>query len=175
MDMRLLERFTELEAQRTRAVAAVATLPETDRALPMAGSAWSPAQVLAHCAMAEQDFVRRIAMAAETGTAGLRPTRSPLLPIALLAGRHPIAALPVPEGMVPAADVSLESAARNWELVRSDLRGWLESVEDPDRGVWMIHPILGPMSATQVLSVLEAHGCYHAKRHFDRLAARRGT
>lgn len=156
-----------------RALAAVAALPETDRSLPMAGSTWTPAQLLAHCAMAEQEFVRRMALCAETGTGGGKPTRSPIFPLALLLGRHPLVVLPVPSEMDPPADVSLEAAARNWEIVRSDLRGWLETVADPTGIAVMVHPILGPLSAQQVLAVLEAHGTYHAKRHVARLEAGR--
>jgi uncharacterized damage-inducible protein DinB len=78
MDLGLQEQFNRLEAQRQRAVSAAAALPETDRVLAMPGSAWSPAQVLTHCVMAEQEFLRRMASTAESGTGGLTPTRSPL-------------------------------------------------------------------------------------------------
>jgi hypothetical protein len=175
MDLGLQEQFNRLEAQRQRAVSAAAALPETDRVLAMPGSAWSPAQVLTHCVMAEQEFLRRMASTAESGTGGLTPTRSPLFGAALLLMRFPLVAVPAPESMIPAADASLESAARGWDLVRSDLRGWLESVDDPSRTVLCVHPIFGALSAKQVLTVMEAHGTYHAKRdvaRWERLAAR---
>jgi len=175
MDMRLQERFTVVEEQRARAIAAVAALPETVRSLAMSGSAWTPAQMLAHCAMAEQEMVRRIALTAESGTGGLHPTRSPLFPLALFILRHPFAALPAPAEMDPPSDISLEAAARNWELVRSDFRGWMETVDDPQRAVLLVHPILGPLSALQALALIEAHGAYHAKRHVARLESRRNA
>lgn len=174
MDFGLQEQFNRLETQRQRALAAAASLPETDRVLAMPGSAWSPAQVLTHLVMAEQEFLRRMASTAESGNGGLTPTRSPMLSIFLLLGRYPLFAVPAPDSMIPAADVSLESAARGWEIVRSDLRGWLESVDDPTRTVLCVHPIFGALSAKQALAVMEAHGAYHAKRDIARWERRVG-
>lgn len=174
MDLGLLELYQRLEAQRLRAVAAVASLPETDRALPAPGSAWSPAQVLAHCAMVEQEILRRMASTAETGTGGLRPTGSFAFRAALFLMRHPVVAVPAPESMSPPADASLEAGARSWERIRGDLQGWLESVDDPSGAVLCVHPMFGALSARQVLSLMEAHLTYHEKRHFGRWERRSG-
>jgi len=167
-----MQRFGELESQRLRAVATVAALPETDRSAIPPGWAWSPAQVLTHLVLSEQEFLRRIATTAEMGTAGLRPRRPPFINIACFLGRHPFFAIPAPESLEPPGDASLESAARIWEVVRGDLRGWLETVDDPVRTVFCIHPIFGALSANQLLDVMEAHGIYHAKRHFQKLERR---
>lgn len=163
MDPELERRFSALETLRDTVLTRVASLPEADRTLSPGPDAWSPAQVVTHLVLAEQEYLGLIARAAERGVGGLRPTRSPLVGLLCFVMRQGIP-VPVPPGMAPPADASLEAAARIWEVSRADLRRWLESVDDPRREVLGVHPQLGPMSATQMLAVLDAHLRYHLKR-----------
>lgn len=156
-------RFAALERLRDDVLERVTALPEADRIVAPKPGAWSPAQVVTHLVIAEQDYLGIIARTAEQGGGGNRPTRSPMVAMMCFVLRHGIP-VPAPSSMEPPEDATLEAAARVWEVARADLRRWLESVDDPRRDVLGLHPQIGPLSASQMLAILEAHLTYHLKR-----------
>jgi hypothetical protein len=120
---------------------------------------WTPAQLLEHLALAEERLLGYVDFAAAEKK---RPTRSPLLPILLWAMRRHLS-LPVPDTMMPSEDVTIEDAAAHWATVRERLQAVLDDVADPKDTAIAIHPQAGPLSAAQIVAILEAHQLYHQK------------
>lgn len=76
-------------------------------------------------------------------------------------------ALPLPSpGLEPLGTVPL--LLERWEQSRAKMREALE-VADGDKPGWS-HPVLGPLTASQMLTLAEVHTAYHA-RQMDRASS----
>lgn len=132
------------------------------RTQPIRPDGLTPAQIVAHLAISERVYVDAMAQAAETGGRTGRATRSPAVGLLCFVLRRRIP-VPMPDSMRPPDQVTWADARRVWDETRADLTRWLESVDHPTRQPLLVHPQLGPLSAAQVLAILDAHQVYHEK------------
>ena len=154
--------WEQAEALRADIIARVAARPETKRNDKPAPDAWSPLQIVAHIILAERfinDYAKPDGIAPDTPVAWWQPVVIRTLNGALGAG----IALPAPEMMLPGDEpAKLPAQGREWSAERDRFHAML-AASPPDR-VTGAHPIFGPITAAQMLSMMNAHLAYHIKR-----------
>ena len=80
-------------------------------------------------------------------------------------------ALPLPSpGLEPSGKVPLPVLLGRWEQSRMRMREALKEVQ-LDKPGWS-HPVLGPLTALQVLTLAEVHTAYHARQMARLLSVR---
>ena len=154
--------WEQAEALRADLLARVAARPETERNDKPAPESWSPLQVVAHIILAERfinDYAKPDAVAPDTPLAWWQPAVIRTLNATLSAG----IALPAPEMMLPGDEpAGLPALDSEWADERARFHAML-AASPPDR-VTGAHPIFGPITAAQMLSMMNAHLAYHIKR-----------
>jgi uncharacterized damage-inducible protein DinB len=131
-------------------------------------TAWSPAQVIGHIAIAEQSYVNAIVEAAELGIEGT-PTQSLMIPIGCLIMNLGIP-IPNPREMEPPSEIDLNEALQGFDSAGEAFIKWMESAIEPDQKVMAKTGMLGMVTAHQMLKMMEAHLTYH-KRKLERSGA----
>lgn len=76
-------------------------------------------------------------------------------------GRDAVLPLPSP-AVEPSGDVPLPTLLSRWEASRAEMRRVLASLQRDE--VRYSHPVLGPLTATQMLDLARAHTAYHARQ-----------
>jgi hypothetical protein len=128
-------------------------------------TAWSPAQVIGHIAIAEQSYVNAIVEAAELGIEGT-PTQSLMIPIGCLIMNLGIP-IPNPREMEPPSEIDLNEALQGFDSAGEAFIKWMEAAEDPSHQVMAKTGMLGNVTAHQMLKMMDAHLTYH-KRKLER-------
>jgi uncharacterized damage-inducible protein DinB len=131
-------------------------------------TAWSPAQVIGHIAIAEQSYVNAIVEAAELGIEGT-PTQSLMIPIGCLIMNLGIP-IPNPREMEPPSEIDLNEALQGFDSAGEAFIKWMEAAEDPSHQVMAKTGMLGNVTAHQMLKMMDAHLTYH-KRKLERSGA----
>ena len=158
----LLTRFKrEREAFRNR----IGKLEPARAAHKPGGDVWSAAQVIGHMAIAEQFYVNAIVEAAELGIEGT-PSTSLMIPIGCLIMNLGIP-IPNPPEMEPPSEIDLNEALQGFDSAGEAFISWMEAAEDPTHKVMAKTGMLGPVSAHQMLKMMDAHLTYH-KRKLER-------
>src|SRR5579862_4759937 len=123
-------RFEKLEDRRKALVERVRALPEDKQKLQPARGEFSPVEVLAHMALAENFDLEQMKKMPPSELKGKRPKPSFIFRNAI---KKMSAAqkLPTFGAMTPAGDFGVDQAAKDWEYVRQGLRGYFEQVESP--------------------------------------------
>ena len=162
-------RFAAIESQRRTIEARICALSDVHLTAKAAG-AWSVMQIVEHLVLSDET----VGQASETPAAEDPMFR--VLPravrrvLVLAAFKHNLA-LPLPSpGLEPLGKVPLPVLLERWEQSRIRLRGTLEAAQ-LDKPGWS-HPVLGPLTALQVLTLAEVHTAYHARQMERLLSAR---
>jgi hypothetical protein len=116
-------------------------------------------------AIAEQFYVNAIVEAAELGIEGT-PSTSLMIPIGCLIMNLGIQ-IPNPPEMEPPSEIDLNEALQGFDSAGAAFIKWMESAEDPSHQVMAKTGMLGPVSAYQMLKMMDAHLAYH-KRKLER-------
>lgn len=78
--------------------------------------------------------------------------------------RKPPFQIPTAPFAVPSPTVTLEKAAADWAEERTKVIAILDQIEGPDTPTLKFLPMLGILSASSYLDLLEAHQDYHEAR-----------
>ena len=71
--------------------------------------------------------------------------------------------LPLPSPDIePRGDVPLPELLKRWEAARAEMRGVLETLQGDEPRY--SHPVLGPLTAVQMLELGETHTAYHTRQ-----------
>ncbi len=162
-----LERgFEAIEAQRATLTSKALALSDEALTKKPTPEAWSVRQVVEHLVIADETVGQRW----PSDKAAPDPLR--LLPrswrTALIEGafrRNLTLPLPSPE-MEPRGDAPLPALLERWAASRAEMRWVLEALGAGDDAY--AHAILGPLTASQMLSLAQVHTEYHT-RQIDRL------
>ena len=169
MQPEIQPRFAAIKAQRRTIEIRVCALSEAQLTAKAAG-AWSVVQIVEHLVLSDET----VGQAQETPAA-----EDPLLRVLPRAVRRALVlaafkrdlALPLPSpGLEPSGKVPLPLLLERWEQSRMRMREALEAAR-LDKPGWS-HPILGPLTALQVLTLAEVHTAYHARQMERLLPAR---
>ena len=174
MSTDLMQRFDELEQQRTELFARIGALDEEQLNRTPEDGGWSIIQVMAHLTTAEKLSLKGVkkAMEREVRPVGFLATvKKHFLRLALaqpLRIKAPPMAAEVPEHQ------DLETTRQEWDEVRAHWRQTLEDCppELANRGIFR-HPIVGFLNLAQGLDFLHKHVQRHG-RQIDRLISELG-
>lgn len=73
------------------------------------------------------------------------------------------AVLPLPSSTVePNGDVPLPTLLSRWDAPHAEMRRVLDSLQRDE--AWYSHPVLGPLTAAQMLDLARAHTAHHARQ-----------
>lgn len=132
------------------------------------GKGFGPVQLLHHLVLAEAELLGHM-RASPPGQRKRRPTRNPLYRVLvgmMRAGRT----LPAPPSMIPRETANPEELENRWQELRDELRSRVESVAPGE--VVGKHPLLGWLSAPQLIDIIDSHMAYHVQRDLPRFGAR---
>jgi Protein of unknown function (DUF1569). len=160
----LRDLYEPLEQRKAEFLTRLLALDEEERRAAPAPGAWSPHQVLLHLLYVEGLSAGPEVALPPDNTERPRPGIG-LMTKLLAATMRAAIRLPAPDSASPPDEpgVSCEEVAARWTARREDLRRRLEAVTDADRP-FARHPIVGPLTARQVLNLCESHLVYHLKR-----------
>ncbi len=137
----------------------------TDKQLTARAGAetWSVQQIVEHLVLSDET----VGYAQDAGTIPPEAALFRILPRAVrralvLAAFKRNAVLPLPSPAIePLGNVPLPELLERWERARTELKGVLETVGTETR--WF-HPIVGPLTALQLLTLAEVHTAYHMRQ-----------
>ena len=151
------------ETNRERLRSLTVNLTQGVAECPASKGGWTPAQVIAHIAIADQFYLHAMERGAESGLSGA-PTRSPLIVIGTFLMNRAIP-VPAPKEMEPPVAMQMSVAITTYDRIGAQMLDWLHSVQEPTTGVIAHIPQLGGnVSAHQLLSMLDSHVRYHSIR-----------
>lgn len=166
-------RFARVEAQKADVLARVAALDDAAQNRPLSPGGWSPRALVHHLVLAEEQTLEHIAAAATTAagaqaqTAAKAPRRRPALAHLVSATMRLGVPVPAPPNMVPPAQslLFLDESARRWDALRERLHARLEQITPETASAPIaLHPIIGPLRATETLDLMESHLVYHLRQ-----------
>ena len=156
--------FDIVEQQRTDLQTSLSGLSDALMDAKHGPGAWSARQVVEHLVLSEETVGRPIDAAAVPTEDAMfrvlpRPVRRFLVNAALNAGRT----LPLPSAdMEPNNNIALPDLWARWAAARSSLRAALDGMGAGERRFF--HPVLGPLTAGQMLALGQAHTAYHVRQ-----------
>ncbi len=160
----LQHRFDAVEHQRIALKAAVSPLSDLQLSWKLEPGSWNILQIVQHLVLSDET-VGRIK---EVGEMEAEAPLFRLLPRALRramiisALRHDIV-LPLPSpDMEPSGSISLGDLLARWHASRSDMGSVLETLR-ADADLYS-HPVLGPLTAAQMLDLGRVHTAYHMRQ-----------
>ena len=160
----LVPAYQNMEAGKAELLRRARALPPAVFVAPRKIGAWSPAQILHHIAIAEGLVIEQMA-ALQSGATP--PPAKPAFVVSLLTRLMQAGVpLPAPPQMLPPdTPPAISEIERLWDEKRAAFADGLERVqaESPNAPV-ALHPIFGPLSATQVLALAGAHQTYHLRQ-----------
>ncbi len=160
----LQHRFDAIEGQRTDLESLALTLTEAQRNWTPNGDVWSVGQIVHHLVLSDETLGRARdpeAMQAEAPMFRVLPRawRRALILGALKRG----VTLPLPSPAVePRGDVPLSKLLPRWNRARREMRRALDTLAGNEPRY--SHPVLGPLTAAQMLELSETHTAYHARQ-----------
>jgi hypothetical protein len=154
-------RFHAIEQQRSDIQSRITRLSDEQLDWTPETTSWSIRQIIEHLVLCDETLGRAreagsVMKEAPVFRAVPRALKRALVLRALSRG----AILPVPSPAVePQGNVSLTELVSRWETARGEMQGFLHTLaEDETR---YLHPVLGPLTATQMLELNETHAGYH--------------
>jgi len=165
----LLQRLARVDRVRSELLDELAGLdPAVLSAHPIPGK-WSVLEIVEHLVLAENAMLRRFD-GSERSKAH-RTLRDRLAyQMVMFILRFDIPVKVPSEAMVPEGERDFESLRDAWDENHRALREHLATLEDLDRFV-AEHPIAGPMTAAQLLAMLDVHVRHHVRQIRGRLGA----
>jgi len=164
MHQELARRFAALEDRRHKLVARVRALPADKQTQKPDANHFSPAEVIMHMALAEEfdvDFMRKTSPA---NLKGRKPHVTFIFRKTVAMMQNPVKESRTLGAMVPRGAPSLTEAETAWEEVRQDTAQFLEQVEKPSDPMVKFMFFFGLASASDYLTLIEAHHTYHERR-----------
>lgn len=160
----LQRRFDAVEGQRARLERGALALSEAQINWTPGGGVWSVGQVVHHLVLSDETLGRAQdpkAIQAEAPMFRVLP-RAWRRTLVLLAFNRDIA-LPLPSPSVePRGDVPLSKLLRRWARARREMRRALDTL--PGDEPRYAHPVLGPLTAAQMLELEQTHIAYHTRQ-----------
>jgi len=154
--------FDALEVQRAYLQSAGLALDDGPLNWSPEPGVWSVRQIIEHLVLSDesvgraQDSVKSEALMFRALPRALRRA------LVLRAfGRDAVLPLPSP-AVEPSEDVPLPTLLSRWEASRAEMRRVLDSMQRDEARY--SHPVLGPLTAAQMLDLARVHTAYHARQ-----------
>ena len=160
----LAKRFAALEERRHKLVARVRALPHDKQTLKPDANHFSPAEVIMHMALAEQFDVGFMRKNPPSMLKGKKAHVTFIFRKTVSMMQNPVKEARTLGAMIPRGGCSLTEAETAWEEVRQETVPFLEQVEKPDDPMVKFMFIMGIASASDYLTLIEAHQTYHEQR-----------
>jgi len=167
MNIKLQRLYDQLEAERKKLLAQVELLPEEKFNRQPSPGKWSLAQVLSHLVAAEQGstgYMKKKSLGIEqVDNSGV--LESIKLGLLVVSQRLPFLKFKAPKVLVDHTPQfqSAESIIRQWDKVRTDLKIFLEKLEDKNiRKKIYKHPIAGRLDVVQAITFYREHIIHHS-------------
>lgn len=165
----LLCQFEKAEAQRARIQNAARALSEAQWRWSSGADEWSAAQIVEHLMLSDAT-IGKVVENPKPPRALFRliPARWRLRLVIQAFGRDIRLPLPSPD-VEPKGSISASELCNCWEESQLELRSVLTNVtENTKQQASFFHPVIGPMTATQMMDLNIAHRAYH-ERQMQRL------
>lgn len=163
MHPEIAKRFKDLEMRRKALVARVRALPaDKQNAKPIKG--FSPVEIVMHFALAESSNNAFLKRHPPSSLKGKKPHVTFIFKNTVKQMQNPVKVLPTVPYMIPKGPVDLAEADRAWDIARKELGSFLEHVQSPDEPFIKFLFFFGIGSASDYLTLLEAHMNYHEVR-----------
>ncbi|HWD40810.1 MAG TPA: hypothetical protein VG944_18320 [Fimbriimonas sp.] len=158
------KRWNGVEERRVALVKRVEGLSGPDQITrPKAGS-FSPAEMIMHMALAERWNVGMMKKSPPPSLKGRKVKHGIFWDKTLETMRHPSGEVRTMPQMTPKGQVHLKDAEKAWEDVRKEMRVYFAQCETPDSPMLKHMFLIGTLSASDYLDLLEAHLHYHEVR-----------
>ena len=162
MQAALLPQFEAIEQQRRTIKTQVCALSAAQLAKKTAPEAWSIQQIVEHLVLSDETM-GQARQTLETEARMFRVLPRALRRVLVLSAFRRNAVLPLPLPAVePSGTLPLPELLKRWEKARAEMQSVLEAVERSEAR-WS-HPVLGPLTALQMLTLSEAHTAYHMRQ-----------
>jgi uncharacterized damage-inducible protein DinB len=163
MHPELEQRFDALQDRRKALIARVRALPpEQQKAKP--GKGFSPAEVIMHMALAEEGNINFMRKTPPTALKGKKPKVTFIFRKTVQAMENPAKPIATVGYMIPKGTVDLDEAEKKWTGLRSEMKSFLEQVENPSDPMCKFLFFFGLASADDYLKLMESHHTYHEQR-----------
>lgn len=168
MQTEIQKRFEAVERQRVAIGESALALSNADLRWKPNADAWSVQQIVEHLVLSDETLGR----AQDAGAVPNEALVFRILPRALrralvLAAFQRNAVLPLPSPAIePFGNVPLPGLLKRWNRSRAKLRRGLETMPPDERHY--SHPVLGPLTAGQMLELAQVHIAYHARQMQER-------
>lgn len=160
----LQRRFDAIEVQRTHLQSAALDLGDGPLNWSSGPGVWSVRQINEHLVLSDEN----VGQARDAGAVKSEALMFRVLPRALrralvLRAFRRGAVLPLPSPAVePSGDVPLPTLLSRWDASRAETRRVLDSLQRDEARY--SHPVLGPLTAAEMLKLARAHTAYHARQ-----------
>ena len=157
-------RFDAVERQRIGLQASVSMLTEAQVNWKPDAETWSVAQIIQHLVLSAETVGR----AQDAGKVKNAAPMFRVLPRALrfalvLRAMKRDVTLPLPSPAIePISDAPLSEWLLRWEAAQTEMRRVLEAIREDE--IRYSHPVLGPLTAAQMLELAEVHTAYHTRQ-----------
>jgi hypothetical protein len=164
MPPELQGRFEAIERQRADLESFALLLPDAQVNWTPGASVWSVGQIVHHLVLSDETVGRAQDLEAVNAEAPLfrilpRAWRRALVLMAF--NRNVILPLPSP-AVEPRGDVPLSKLLSRWARARREMRRVLDTL--PGDETRYSHPVLGPLTAAQMLELGQTHTAYHTRQ-----------
>ena len=164
MKSELQKRFDAIERQRADLQDSALALSDTQLKWTPSAETWSVGQIVQHLVLSDET----VGHAQEAGAVAAEASMFRVLPRAwrralVLRALKRDKVLPLPSsGVEPQGDVPLAELLSRWNTAREEMRQVLETLQGDERRYF--HPVLGPLTARQMLELGETHTAYHTRQ-----------
>ncbi len=161
---KLSNSFDAMERQRTALQDAARALNDAQLNWTPGTDVWSTLQIIEHLVLSDETVGR----AHEPGSVKNEAPMFRVLPCAvrralILRALRRDFFLPLPSlDIEPHGDVPLPELLSRWEAARNEMRQVLNSMQSDERRY--SHPVLGPLTAAQMLKLGQTHTAYHTRQ-----------
>ena len=172
MQTEIQRQFDRIEQQRAALLREVLALSAAQRDWAPRPDAWSIRQIVHHLVLSDEAF----GQGRDGGAAAADALPFRVIPRAwrramILAAFRRNVVLPLPSPDVePRGDVALPELASRWDTARGEMGRVLDTLRGDEPRY--AHPVLGPLTAPQMLELAQAHVAYHARQIAGRRRAR---
>ncbi len=164
MQTELQRRFDEVERQRAALKTSALALSDTQLNWTPGPDTWSVRQIVQHLVLSDETVGRaRDTHAIEPEARMFRVLPRALRRRLVLSAFQHNLVLPLPSPNVqPREDVPLPALLARWDKARDEMRRVLDTLRPSETRY--AHPVLGPLTATQMLELEQAHTAYHMRQ-----------
>lgn len=160
----LQRRFDAVERQRTELLRQADALNDAQWSWTPGANVWSVGQIIEHLVLSDETVGR----AQDAGAVQNEDAMFRVLPrfvrraLILKAFRRDMV-LPLPSKAIePRGSVSLSELRSRWDTARREMRRVLDTLRHDETRY--SHPVLGPLTATQMLDLEQTHTDYHTRQ-----------